>query len=165
MSKLKVARQFQEQDRLYEAASIYEEILKESPEDLSLDDYLDSALVYFVCTDFGFATTNRLPDDFARKAFSRAKCWLQHAAVKFGCNLDIWFWNQYFDFVVLGTDEFVAECLSRTSDRRSLIPYLHVYASTRDHRYACFAQELLALNQSGTTARQRYITSVLRGVL
>lgn len=165
MSALAAAKEFQRQDSPIEAAQAYEAAFDTEMDALSLADYLDAALLYFVCTDFGYSSYKNLPEEFARAAYARAKLWIERALLKFGRNSEIRFWELYFAFVVLGEPPFVAECRRLVATGETSIPYFYLYASTRDLRYKAKAEDLYALNKKGETAKQRYIASVLAPLL
>lgn len=165
MSALATAKDLQRQDAPIEAAQAYEIAFVAERDDLSLGDYMEAAVLYFVCTDFGYSSYKNLPEGFARTAYARAKSWLVRALQKFGRHPEIRFWELYFSFVILGEPSFIEECRRLVETGETSIPYFYLYGSTRDPEYKAKAEELYALNKKGETAKQRYIASVLAPLL
>ena len=165
MSALVTAKDLQRQDALAEAAQAYEAAFDGERDSLSLSDYLEAALLYFVCTDFGYSSCKNLSEEFARASYARAKTWLERALHEFGRHPEIRFWELYFDFVVLGEPPFAEECRQLVESGETLIPYFYLYSSTRDLAYKAKAEAIYTLNRKGETAKQRYMASVLAPLL
>lgn len=161
MSALTAAKDYQRLDLPVKAAEAYEAALAKETESLSFDDYLEAAVLYFVCTDFGYNCYKNLPEEFARGAYDSAKSWLKRALLRFGQHAELRFWELYFDYVILGGPPFLEECRRLAQAGGSLTPYFYLYSLTRDQLYKTEAAELYALVTVGETARQRYIRSVL----
>jgi hypothetical protein len=144
-----------------EAAEAYENAFRNARDSLSLDDYLEAAVLYFTCTDFGYVSYKHLPDEFAGAAFARARSWLERALLQFGEYAEVRFWALYLGFVVLGEPPFVDECRRLVETGESSTPYFYLYSSTRDQLYRAKAEELYLTVRIGNTAKQRYIRSIL----
>ena len=145
-----------------EAAEAYEAAIAKSEADL--DTYLNLAVLYFVCNDGGYAAHHKLSEPFLNKAWNRMTDLLDEAAQRFGPSAEISFWKRYFEFILRGDDPFYAECQRLVQDGTTLVPYFHLFTSPDGEKYKDEAQKLLALVQSGSTEKERYIKSVLEGV-
>lgn len=156
-----IASKFDAQDRPIDAVKAYEKAITE--QDADLETFLNLAVLYFMCTDYGYIAHHKLSNEFVEKAWKRANEVLKEAESKFGKQAEIDFWRYYFRFVVLGDKPFIeiAENLSRSS----LVPYFYLFTSPRGERYRQKAQQLLELVRDGTTAKKRYIKSILEGKL
>ncbi len=161
MSFLDAAKGFQRRDLPVEAAEAYEAAYQAEGESFSLDDYLEVAVLYFVCDDYGYICAKKLPDAFARSAYSNAKLWLQRARARFGEHPEIRFWELYIDFKVLGEPTFEEECENLVATGETLIPYFYLHALREDHKYAEEARRVYDMVKGGCTSKERYIKSVL----
>jgi len=142
-----------------EAALAYEIAIQKY--EASLDTILDLAVLYFVCTDFGYSAHHHLLPEFSAKAYERALEILDIAEDRWGQKVEIVFWRQYFRYVVLGDDPFVEMCEQLARSSSSLIPYFYLFTSIEGEKYRPQAQQLFELVKDGTTAKKRYIRSIL----
>jgi hypothetical protein len=161
MNFLDAARDLDREDKPVEAARAYEAAYEAAATNLSLDDYMCAAVLYFTCTDFGYSSSKALPEEFARDAYAKAKSWLALALQRFDYHPEIRFWELYIDFVVLGTPPFIKECQELAMRAETLTPYFYLYASTKDPRYRAKAEQLYRNAAHGETAKERYIRSIL----
>ena len=142
-----------------EAALAYEIALQE--DEANLDTFLNLAVLYFVCTDFGYSAHHHLLPEFSAKAYERALAILDKAEERFGRNVEIVFWRQYFQYIVLGDEPFIEPCEQLVSSGSSLVPYFYLFTSFQGEKYRPQAQQLFELVRDGTTAKKRYIRSIL----
>lgn len=142
-----------------EAALAYEIVLQQY--EANLDTFLDLAVLYFVCTDFGYSAHHHLLPEFSAKAYERALEILDKAEKRFGQETEISFWRQYFQYVVLGDEPFVETCEQLVHSGSSLIPYFYLFTSLKGEKYRPQAQQLFEMVKDGATAKKRYIRSIL----
>jgi hypothetical protein len=161
MTALASAKNFQRRDMPVEAAAAYERAYEAEREALTLGDYVEAAVLYFVCTDFGYSSSKNLSAPFAGSAYANAKSWLERAVRAFGSHPETEFWRLYVDFAVLGEPAFLDECRKLTEQGRTLTPFFYLYSSTRDEVYSAQAEELYRRTRAGRTAKERYINSIL----
>jgi tetratricopeptide (TPR) repeat protein len=147
-------------DRPLEAAESYERAIRS--DDADLDTYLNLAVLYFVCTDFGYASHHRLPNEFETTAWDKANEILTAAESRFGKEAEIDFWRYYFRYVVLGDEPFVETCRQLAPLSSSLVPYFYLFVSPGGREYQREAEELFKAVKDGTTAKKRYIRSILK---
>ena len=158
MTSREIALKLDAEDRPIEASAAYEEAVKEVDADLDL--YIDLAMLYFVCTDGGYASYHHLSNEFVDRAWERAMQLLDEAESRFGRNDEVEFWRRYFCFITLGEDESIME-RERFISSRSLIPYFYLFLSGDGKAYYSEAQKLLEQMANGKTAKERYIKSIL----
>jgi hypothetical protein len=148
-------------DQPVEAAEAYEAVIANAEADL--DTYLNLAVLYFVCNDGGYAAHHKLSVPFLSKAWDRTTELLDEAEELFGSCSEISFWRLYFAFILLGGDSAYAECERLVHEDTTLVPYFHLFAAPDGEKYRESAEALLSLVKSGSTAKERYIRSVLQG--
>jgi hypothetical protein len=158
MTSKETALELDAEDRPIEAANAYEEAVKET--DAGFDLYMDLAVLYFVCTDGGYASHHHLSNEFVDRAWERAMQLLDEAESRFGSNDEVEFWRRYFCFISLGEDESIME-RERFASSKSLIPYFYLFLSGDGKAYYSEAQQLLEQVANGSTAKERYIKSIL----
>ena len=154
---------FDRQDQPAEAAHAYETAITNSEADLNT--YINLAVLYFVCQDFGYAAHHNVPDAFRLTAWDRAGELLDGAKRRFGSQPEIDFWRRYFAFAFLGDPPFYPEAERLAQTGRTLVPYLHLITGPRPERYRQQATKLLESVNAGLTARERYIKSVVESAL
>lgn len=157
------AIEFDSQDRPLEAAEAYEQIIAQPNADI--ESFINLAVLYFVCTDGGYAAYHRLSNEFVNKAWERANEVLDKAEAKFGKYAEIDFWCYFFRFIVLGEGPFIHECRALATKSTSIVPYFHLFALSGGEQYREKADQLLELVKGGKTAKNRYIKSVLESKL
>ena len=147
------------QDLPLEAARAYEDAIASSEADF--DTFMNLAVLYFVCVDGGYATHHGLSQEFIDHAWERAYELLDEAESKFGNQTEIAFWRHYFRFVVLGEAPFIKTCERFLQSGTSLVSSFYLFTSPGGDQYRPQALQLLELVKEGTTAKQRYIRSIL----
>lgn len=166
MRSLELARLLDAADDLEPAAKAYEEAIR--LEDADLPAYLDLAILYFVCSDFGYASSHRLSSDFETSTWNGIFSTLDRAEERFGTCGEIAFWRRYCRWILLSED-WMSESDIRelTSNGESLVPYFYLVGSfaklgsTDRQQYQSRAKLLYDQVKDGKTARSRYILRVL----
>lgn len=158
-SKKEEAMFFDAKDQPVEASQAYEMAIASSEADL--DTYINLAVLYFVCNDGGYAAHHKLSRAFLNIAWDRAFELLDEAEFRFGEHPETSFWKLYFNFILLGADPSFNDCERLAQTSRTLIPYFHLFSSPEGEHYRRQAEELLQLVRAGSTAKERYIKSVL----
>ena len=146
-----------------EASKAYEEVLAQGGP--CIECYLNLAVLYFVCTDFGYLSHHGLPNDFCRRALGRAHELLDEAEHRFGSHNEIEFWRYYFDYAQLGEPPNPLKTRKLLEKGPSHVPVFHLLMLEPDSSYIAEAEALLREISPPQTERERYIVSVLRSVL
>lgn len=141
----------------------YEELLKIGQ--ANLDSYINLAVLYFVCIDFGYETANNLPEDFIMKAWNRVFKILEEAKVKFGYLEEITFWDIYFHFILRGEEPMYEKCALLAEKGEILIPYFHLYTAPRGEKYRQYAEKLFDAVKDEKTEKNRYVKSLLESTM
>jgi hypothetical protein len=94
-------------------------------------------------------------------AWDRAYELLDEAESRFGQQSEIAFWRPYFRFVVLGEAPFIKTCQHLLASGDSLVPSFYLFTSPGGEPYRAQALKLFEWVKAGTTAKQRYIRSIL----
>jgi hypothetical protein len=140
------------------AAEAHEEAIQN--QDADLETYLNLAVVYFSCGDFGYASFHHLTDEFLIKAGQRYNEVLDEATARFGYNAEVGFWRLYFKWYWTN-DPIIDKCREIVESSNTLVPYFHLYAVTDDEQYYPYVVELLETVKDKTTRRKRYIWSII----
>jgi hypothetical protein len=144
------------QDVPVRAIAAYERYLAESPRDL--DAYINLAVLYFECSDPGFAAAHEIPHAVLAASTEKAEALLNTAEERFGWRAEIEFWRKYVRFVALGDPPFYERAVELATAGESLVPYLHLAGHGP---YQEEARALLNAVASGRSTKDRYIRSVL----
>ncbi|HUZ00218.1 MAG TPA: hypothetical protein VMU89_07695 [Thermomicrobiaceae bacterium] len=165
MSSLELALILDSQDRPVEAAEAYRAAVEDGTADL--ETHINYAVLMFVCNDGGYAAHHHLSRTFMAKTWSGMFETLEAAQRRWGWRAEVEFWKRYFRFIILGETLTYAYCKTLTQETSSFEPYLYLYAFTPEgHReYESEARVLLSRVSSGSTARERYVRSVLESAL
>jgi hypothetical protein len=142
-----------------QAAWAYEIAIKKSDADLEL--FLNLAVLYFECLDFGYAAHHKLSDRFVQGAGLRILEVIKEAEDRFGPHSELDFWRLYFNYIYGGCEPFDNECEELVVRGDSLVPYVYLFTSSGKKHYQQKAEELLELVKDGLTERKRYIKSLL----
>ncbi len=157
------AREAERQERVEEAASLYEAALGVGPKPLGV--LLDLAVLYWQATDFGYLSQRKLPHDFVARAGRRFIEVLSEAAQVYPDSGEVAFWQRYISWVDLGEPFPIEACATLLErDPATLIPVMVLFGTARGEDYAQEAAELLRRCQAEGTTRGRYVTSVLEGI-
>ena len=145
-----------------EAAWAYEIAIHST--EARVDVFLNLALLYFQCVDYGYQVRHQLREEFVSGCWARSFQVLHMAERLFGNQTEVHFLRAYFSSIYSGEKgiEDLCERLAKRND--SLLPAAHLFlAGKTQHREA--AQELLQSVKDGSTERQRYIKSVIEAAL
>ena len=146
------------------AAARYEETLAAG--DHSLHLLLDLALLYWQSTDPGLAAAKNLGPEFLNRAGRRTPELLEEAARAFPGSTAVRFWKRYIDWADLGEPLDVEECRQLLlEDPTVLVPAMHVFAASQGRDMQTEAHELLRQCREGGTTGDRYVASVIEGVM
>lgn len=142
------------------AAALYEQCLADK-RNVSVDAFLNLAVLYWVVTDYGYNAGLQLPIDFIHTAGERYEPVLEEAARRFSSFPESTFWIKYTRAISLGEDSFVEECLEMVqSPHCSLVPYFYLFVNI-GNEYLMQAQQLLQMCRMLPTTKNIYITSIL----
>jgi len=141
-----------------QAAWAYEIAINETDSDLEL--FLNLAVLYFVCVDYGYASFHNLSEDFVTAAFDRALEIIDKAEERFGNHTELRFWRLYFSYIY--SDESINQSIEDLIlEGDSLMPYIYLYTSSGKKKYAEEMQKLLDLVKDASTERKRYVLSII----
>lgn len=155
---LDVAEQFER------AAVLYETVI--AKESAPVEAFLNLAVLYWECTDFGIMAGYHLPVEFVKMAHIRHGDLLVEAKERFPQVPEVIFWQRYIlDFRAMGNDFSVDDATDlATQPNSTLVPYFYIYlASEGAVEYREPAHQLLQSAQSLRTTKNRYIISMLEG--
>ena len=160
---LELARQADREERVEEAASLYEAAIRSDP---SQDALLDLVLLYWQATDFGYRTFRRLPDSFVKRAGERFPQLLAEARRTFPTSTEVEFWGQYIPWAYLAEPFPVEDCERLFArDRTVLVPVLYLFGQSDGRQYQPEAIELLRRSREKGTLGAKYVQGVIEGVL
>lgn len=162
MNILERVRQFEEADKPIDALEAYDEIFNQGIAEW--EDYINAAVLLFLCQDYGYSSEHRLPKSIIDQAWYRSNEILDEAEKNFGPIDEITFWRRYFEFAVLGEPSFEDECKYLVNKGMTLVPCLHILSSTSDIKYLPHCRKLLNRVNDGKTAKDRYVKSILENI-
>ncbi len=159
------------QDNPTAAADAYELCI--AAEAATLDDYLNLAVLYFVCNDGGYAAQHHLDVAFLERAWTRMDVVLRVAEDRFGPHPEVTFWRRYCPWILGLADSRpnVAECVGLLASGETRVPAFYLVGASTEVgpdeaiRHKAFAERLLVEATPRVTARQRYIHSVTESAL
>ena len=145
------------------AADHYEQVIQAGG--ASLEAYLNLAVLYWQCTDYGFNASHKLDIEFIHKSGERYQLLLQEAGQRFSNRPEIKFWVLYCDYITLGNPPFVEECkLLVDASNQTLVPYFYLYSASQGSEYEAKAHILLEECLKHPTVKNKYIASVIKSV-
>jgi hypothetical protein len=154
-----VAARLDAQERPSEAAWAYELAIQEP--DAKLHVFIDLAVLYFVCSDFGYASAKHLPAEFVNAAYERIFAVLDAAERRWGSKVEIDFWRLYIPARILG-DEEPEEAYRRLAARDdALLPGVQLFQLSGGAEHAESVKTLWSIVKDATTERGRYLRSVM----
>lgn len=146
------------------AAAAYEEALATG--ERSLSAFLNLAILYWQATDFGISANNKLEQRLITHAGARFPILLAEAQRAFPQSAEPEFWRRYIRWADLGEEFPVDACRELLQrDPTTLVPAMHQFSLTQGREGHDQALELLRQAREDGTARGRYVTSVVEGVL
>ena len=148
--------------RPLEAAWAYE-IALTSP-DADLDLFLNLAVLYFECQDFGFASNHKLSQEFTSGCWIRLFESLAIAEERFGKTTEIDFWRLYALSIYSDDEGIESQCIELLDRNDSLLPAMYLFFLGH-YRFIDQMHNLLKVVERGSTQRERYIKSVVESAL
>ena len=131
----------------------------------NLDSYINLAVLYFVCLDFGYEIANKLPEDFVLTSRNRVFEILEIADSRFGYSEEIDFWSIYFRFILNSDEPEYEKCAFLARSGKTLIPYFHLYAKPDGEKYRIWAERLFDIVKDEGNEKNRYIKSILQSTM
>ena len=160
MNALNIALAQDAQDQPLPALDAYEQAIASSVADL--DAYINLAVLYFKCFDFGYAAHHKLPDSVLRASLTRAREILDLAETRFGSEPEVEFWRRYIAMIYLGGPQFHEEARRLVESGKTRVPYFYLISGPDGKNYAEEARKLVDAVEDGRTAKERYIRGVLK---
>ncbi|MAS38355.1 MAG: hypothetical protein CL610_30440 [Anaerolineaceae bacterium] len=155
MSQYELAVQLDVEQKLEEAANLYEAVIKES--NAPLDSFINLACLYWVSSQPGSSARG----EFYTRAGERMYEVLDEAQERFGKQPEIVFWRLYFNQITLGEPTFLDQALDLVGQHNSSsVIYFYLYAEGNDD-YIPFVRRLYEDAQNLKTTKNRYILSFL----
>lgn len=163
MSNLSKAYEYEEIDDPISAIKYYEKAFY-SDEGI-FEDYINAAVLLFICQDYGYSYKRKLPKEFLDQAWDLSIKFLDLANDKFGNNFEIEFWRKYFAFILLGEMSFVDEC-KKYLDNGVVVSCIHLLFALKDEdlylsKCKNLVSDLYEKAKIGKTAKDKYIKSLL----
>jgi hypothetical protein len=159
MTPIDRARAADAEDRPLDAIEAYESAVTDPMADESA--FLDLAVLYFECLDFGYASAHKLPASLQEHAYERAMAVLDAAEGRFGKTVELEFWRRYIPFAALGDPPFDHDARMLFA-RGARTASFYLWSLTDDPKIAEAARAVLAEVAAGRTARERYVRGVLQ---
>ncbi|MCC4616713.1 hypothetical protein LL972_12010 [Xanthomonas campestris pv. asclepiadis] len=157
------AVEFERINEVTKAAECYERVLNECPKDLGA--FINLLVLYWQSTDYGFSLSSRLPASFVLVAGNRLAEMLGDMPSNFSGEPEFNFWVKYIAWADLGGHFEVEECYEMMRRKSGYYePAMFIYAATAGEQAVSEVDKLLELVRSQSTARERYIYSVVMGV-
>ena len=132
----------------------------------SLETLMNLAVLYWQIAEPGVSAANALGPDAIEHAFRRSREVVEYAERRFPANAEPRFWRCYFAWADLGEplDPDMCRTLLR-EDRTTMVPAFHLFALSQGKECEQEAFELLRRFNADPTAKGRYVSSVIDGVL
>lgn len=149
---------------IVEAADLYEEAIGGGDQSASV--LLDLLVLYWQATDVGLSSAKRLGVEFIARSGRRCVALLAEAQRMHPRNAEVEFWARYIWWTDFGGEFTYAQCEELfLRDRAILAPTMRLFGETNGACYRDEALELLVLTRLRGTTRDRYVVSVVEGVL
>jgi hypothetical protein len=146
------------------AASLYERDLASPSRDI--DSFINLAILYWQSAEYGFWTTQKLPRGFVEFAGKRWREVLDDASALFPTRPEVLFWKKYIAWADLGEPFNVDECRSMLQlNPNYLEPAMFLFLTSQGLECKTEALELLRQSREVGTCRNRYVASVIDGML
>lgn len=154
-------------DRRGDAAAAidgYESIVERGA--ASLETLMNLAVLYWQVTDPGFAAAHGTGPGAMDAAFRKSREVIAYAERQFPACSEPRFWRHYFAWADLGEplDPDMCRTLLR-EDPTTTVPAFHLFALSQGKECEQEALELLRRFNADPTAKGRYVSSVIDGVL
>lgn len=142
------------------AANAYESVIVTEPENRAA--WLNLMVMYWLVLDPGDISARHL----FRVAETRYPALAAAVAARFPASTEVRFWTAYTEWINYGDELTNDACKALLQeDPTELAPVLFLYTHTPDEEYGEQASSLLAAARQDTTARARYVVSVLEAAL
>jgi hypothetical protein len=150
--------------RMEDATLAYEALLSHDPRNVTA--IVNLIVLYWQATDFGVSATRDLSTSFVARAGERLQELLASANERFAEDPQVWFWRKYIAWADLGVPLDVQDCRNMLRLRPEYLePALVLFSSSGGTEAEAEAAQLLNQCSQVGTARCRYVTSVIQGVL
>lgn len=164
MSNLDKAIELDIQQKIVEAADLYEEVLKDG--NAPLEAYLNLACLYWESMETGFSGAMKLSPEFQGRAFHRMYRVFDEAKEMYGDIPEAEFWKLYIDFIDYGGEPFPDKALELVQQpNASLVPYFHILFSYGEEKYREKVRQLVAEAKKSLTTKNRYIISITESLV
>ena len=150
-----------DEDRLPEAACVYEEILRIGNGKEKAETYLNLALVYLSAMDPALSAHAGLSRDFQAFAGRRFREVLEETLKRWPRSVEAWFWLRYADRLYHDGECFLRECEDRLSESDDIVPYAYLALARGERPYSQQIRALRVLSRVQLTARMRYIQRMI----
>jgi hypothetical protein len=145
----------EEPNNVVEAAWAYELAIQEP--NAPLIQFLNLAVLYVQCDDFGFASTLKISRVFFDQAYYRAVEVLDVAERYHGPQTEIDFWRLFIRQRIRFEDIPDEAYLVLAEKGDSLLPYLALFANSNGRAYHDQVAQLFSESNLGKTTRLRFI--------
>lgn len=155
---LSLARSLDREERVAEAACVYEAVVRAPGAEL--DVCLNLAVLYLAAMDPVEAAHHGLGDSFRKYAGLRFRQLIDEIEEHWPQSVEAWFWSRYARRLYENGPVFVRECEERLRGSTELVPYAYLHLAGGKDRQ----QQVRALRVLGTvqpTTRMRYVISML----
>jgi hypothetical protein len=155
------ALRFDAENKPLPAIDAYEDAITEGT--ASLESYLNLAVLYLKCADFGYAAGHRIPDALLDGGFGKALDTLRRARERFGPRPEVRFWELYIPYIYLGDQpNFYEEAEELVQSGETLVPYFYLLARDDWKRFTEGAKRLYAsATTPPVTGRKNYVRGLL----
>jgi hypothetical protein len=148
-----------------EAVKCYENELANNESSISPNSYINLAFLYwsFAFDYFGFDIPNNIPDDYSIIGGNRYQIILDLGLKNYPNNLELIFWNKYFQHIIFGEEFSKSNCkqlIDKYGDSESIVPYFFLYLFEKE-KYIEKRNELLDTCIKYPTAKNNYIKSII----
>ncbi len=151
------------EERIQDAAKLYEHALKVSPTNLLA--LINLIVLYWVSTDMGFYAARHLPDEFVRRAGNRYRELIDQARRQVPEEPAVEFWSRYIASMDEGVEFSAIDALAmRDINPDYLEPELILYEGQEDGDRALSAGTLIEQCRGEGTVRANYVKAVLEGL-
>ena len=146
------------EQKIEEAAALYVALLATNA--APLEAYINLAVLYWQCIDYGFLSFHHLSDAFLESAYYEPV--LDEAEKRFGFQPEIAFWRLYCERMYGGIGPFVEQCLDLVkAPGCTLVPYFYLFVMAKGQEYHAEVRCLLGECKQCPTTKNRYIISMI----
>ena len=134
--------------------------------DAPLDAYLNLAVLYWSCWDYGFVSGHHLDLSFRDYAAGRYEAILEQALERYPAYPESRFWQLYCRWVYIDDDPHIAEIKELVKDPYcSLVPYFHLFLQEPSEVYRAKVRALALDIAPCRTEKNRYVLSMIESDL